>query len=277
MYIFKRLRVTGKQQDGAKEGNRMDVHQIKIHENGRPQRFIELDILRGLAILFMIILHIFWDLDYFGILPLNKELYSLNIIVPVMFFLLVGICQAVSNNRHQYQPKEMYLRTIKRGLWIFNLGMLLTLLTAVFLPDRPILFGVLHCIGCCMILSTVLLRFKSTNLILATLVIVSGLALGLFFTTEDPNMVELATGIHEPDVASHTIDYFPILPWFGICLLGITLGNVLYKDNIRRYTLPDLARYAPTKILSWLGQHSLAIYLIHQPVIAGVLSIVVMA
>ena len=144
-------------------------------EKGQSQRFMELDILRGFAILFMIILHLFWDLDYFGILPLNKNFYSLNIIVPVIFFLLVGICQAVNNNKYHNQPKKMYFRTIQRGLWILNLGMLFTLLTAVFLPDKPILFGVFHCIGCCIILSAPFLRFKSTNAILATLIIILGM------------------------------------------------------------------------------------------------------
>lgn len=243
---------------------------------GHSQRFIELDILRGFAILFMILLHLFWDLDYFGILPLNQNFYSLNIIVPVIFFLLVGICQSVNNNKYRSQPRKMYVRTLQRGLWILNLGMLFTLLTAVFLPEKPILFGVLHCIGCCIILSTLLLRFTSTNVILATLFIVSGLALGLFCTTENPTMYELAAGIHESNVGAHTIDYFPILPWFGVCLLGITLGNILYKDNKRRFPLPDLSKYKPTKLFSWLGQHSLAIYLVHQPLIAGCLALVLM-
>lgn len=252
------------------------MNHIRIQKEEKTQRFIELDMLRGFAILFMIILHLFWDLDYFGILPLNKNFYSLNIIVPVIFFLLVGICLAVNNNKYQSRSRTMYLRTIQRGLWIFNLGMLFTILTFIVLPDRPILFGVLHCIGCCIILSTLLLRFKSTNVIIAVLVIVSGLALGFFYTDENPNMVELASGIHESDVGAHTIDYFPILPWFGVCLLGITLGNILYKDNIRRYRLPDLSKYRPTKIFSWLGQHSLLIYLIHQPIIAGILFCVVM-
>ena len=254
----------------------MNHSYMKKRKKNQSQRFIELDILRGFAILFMIILHLFWDLDYFGILPLNKNLYSLNIIVPVIFFLLVGICLAVNNTKYQNQSKTMYLRTIRRGLWIFNLGMLFTFLTSIFLPDKPILFGVLHCIGCCIILSMLLLRLKSTNVILAVLIIISGLALSLFFTSENPNMVELASGIHESNVGAHTIDYFPILPWFGVCLLGITLGNILYKDNKRRYPLPDLSKYKPAKIFSWLGQHSLLIYLFHQPIIAGILFCFVM-
>jgi len=244
-------------------------------EKGPSIRFIELDILRGCAIIFMITLHLFWDLDYFGILPLNKNFYSLNIIVPVMFFLLVGICQAVNNNRYQSQPKKMYLRTMQRGLWVLNLGMLLTLLTTVFLPDRPIMFGVLHCIGCCIIISAPFLRFKSKNILFAVMLITAGVLIGLYSTVENPNILQLAIGFHQSSITQHTIDYFPILPWLGVCLLGIALGNILYKDNKRRYSLPDLSKYKPTKIFSWLGQHSLAIYLLHQPIIAGILFLVV--
>jgi uncharacterized membrane protein len=244
------------------------------HETGQSQRFIELDILRGFAILFMIVLHLLWDLDYFGLLPLNNNFYSLNIIVPVMFFLLVGICQAVNNNKYRHQPKKMYLKTFQRGLWVLNLGMLFTLLTTVLLPERPIFFGVLHCIGCCIILSSLFLKFTTTNVIIAALVIITGLELGIFVSTDAPNILQLAIGIHQPDVTAHTIDYFPILPWFGVCLLGITLGNILYKDNKRRYPLPDVSQFKPTKLFSWLGQHSLAIYLVHQPLIAGVLFVV---
>lgn len=252
----------------------MNLKREQYGIKGQSQRFIELDILRGFAILFMIILHLFWDLDYFGILPLNKNFYSLNIIVPVMFFLLIGICQAVTNNKYQYQPRTIYLRTIQRGLWVLNLGMLFTLLTTMFLPDRPILFGVLHCIGCCIILSTLFLKFKYVNIAIASIIIVSGITIGNFFHVDTPSILQLATGFHQSDIATHTIDYFPILPWLGVCLVGITLGNILYKDNKRRFPLPDVSKYKPTLVFSWMGQHSLAIYLVHQPLIAGVLFLI---
>lgn len=254
------------------EMNLKRKQQIKKEQS---KRFIELDILRGFAILFMIILHLFWDLDYFGILPLNTNFYSLNIIVPVMFFLLIGICQAVNNNKYRSQPRTMYIRTLPRGLWILNLGMLFTLLTTMFLPDRPILFGVLQCIGCCIILSTLFLKFTYINIAIATIIISAGITIGNFIHVENPNILQLATGFHQSDIAIHTIDYFPILPWLGVCLLGIAIGNILYKDNKRRFPLPDISIYKSTKIFSWMGQHSLAIYLVHQPVIAGVLFFVV--
>jgi uncharacterized membrane protein len=254
----------------------MNHYQEPSGEKRRSHRFVELDMLRGFAIIFMIILHIMWDLDYFGILPLNKNFYTLNIIVPIMFFLLVGICQAVNNNKYQNQPRTMYLKTMQRGLWILNLGMLFTVLTVIVFPDRPILFGVLHCIGLSILLSALFLRLKSYNIILAMLVILAGITIANFYPVNDPNILQLAIGFHQPDIARHTIDYFPILPWLGVCLLGIVLGNILYKNNERRFPIPDLSKYKPTRVFSWLGQHSLAIYLLHQPVIAGVLFLVVM-
>jgi uncharacterized membrane protein len=257
---------------GTEKKNAMKTAPGQDTEKGRSQRFIELDLFRGCAILFMIILHLFWDLDYFGILPLNKNLYSLNLIVPIMFFLLVGICQAVNNNKYQQHPKKMYLRTIQRGLWVLNLGMLFTLLTTIVLPDRPIMFGVLHCIGCCIILSIPFIKFKAAgNAVLATSIIIAGIFIGTYFTVENPNILQLATGIHESNIGQHTIDYFPLLPWLGVCILGIALGNILYKDNKRRFPLPDLSKHKPTKLFAWLGQHSLTIYLLHQPIIAGLL------
>jgi uncharacterized membrane protein len=149
--------------------------------------------------------------------------------------------------------------------------MLLTLLTAVFLPDKPIMFGVLHCIGCCVIITAPLLRFKAKNILYGFIFLTTGLLIYFSSTVENPNILQLAIGLHQSNVGQHTIDYFPILPWLGVCLLGIALGNILYRENERRFPLPDLSKYTPTKIFSWLGQHSLVIYLLHQPIIAGLL------
>jgi len=236
-------------------------------------RFIELDVLRGFAIIFMIFLHILWDLDYFGLVPLNQNVYQFNVIVQPMFFLLVGICLAVSTNKNYNLPKkEMYKHLLSRGLWIFGLGIVLTLITLLFVPDRAIIFGVLHCIGFCIILSIPFLRFKAYNIIFATVIILLGFVMGSL-VIENPTAFHLAIGLHQTEVWKYTIDYFPLFPWFGVSLLGIAIGNLLYKDNERRFKIPDLSKYKPITMFSWLGKHSLAIYLFHQPVIVGALSI----
>ena len=237
----------------------------------RKLRFVELDLLRGFAIIGMVFLHILWDLDFFGILPLNRGIYQFQEIVPSIFFVLMGICLVITvNRRNTVSPRVLSKHLLFRGLWILGLGMIISLVTLIFIPDRPIFFGVLHCIGLSVILSIPLLRFKSYNIIFAAIIILAGIVIG-FYPMENPTLAHLIVGIHQADVGKYTIDYFPLLPWFGVSLIGVALGNWLYKDGKRRFAFPDLSRYKPVALFSWLGKHSLTIYLIHQPIIYGLL------
>lgn len=258
----------------------MNLHtitKIPVHKS-HSRRFIELDVLRGFAIIFMIFLHILWNLDYFGILPLNKNIYQFNVICPTLFFLLLGICLTVGYNRTDSNSNsKMYKHLLFRGLWVFGLGMVITVITLFFMPDRPIIFGVLHCIGFSIILSVPFLKFKAYNILFAALIIMIGLIIGSI-QFENPTAAHLVIGLHQADVWRYTVDYFPIFPWFGVSLLGVALGNLLYKGNERRFRFPDLpnlSKFKPVTMFSWFGQHSLAIYLLHQPIIAGTLSIFV--
>jgi uncharacterized membrane protein len=182
----------------------------------------------------------------------------------------------VSKNKKLNQPsfdKKRYNKHLfLRGLKIIGLGMIITIITMIFIPGRPIIFGVLHCIGFSIILSIPFLKFKSYNILFATLIILTGIIMGQY-TIENPTVLHLAVGLHQSDITQYTIDYFPLFPWFGGCLVGIALGHILYKGNERRFKIPDLSKYKPVTMFSWLGQHSLAIYLFHQPVIAGTLFI----
>ena len=244
------------------------------HEN-RTSRFIELDIIRGCAIVSMIFLHFLWDLDYFGLVTLDENIYQFNKMISTVFFLMVGICLAITINKRQISSKQTAARHLLfRGLWIFGIGMIITVITLIFMPDRPILFGVLHCIGFSIILSVPFLKFKSYNIVFAAVIILAGFIVGLY-PVENPTIIHLAIGFHQSDISRYTIDYFPLLPWFGISLLGVALGNWLYKDGKRQFLIPDIFEYKPVSIVSWLGKHSLLIYLLHQPVIAGVLGLFV--
>jgi uncharacterized membrane protein len=256
----------------------IDVNKMKI--NKQPSiRFIELDIIRGIAIALMIFLHLLWDLDYFGIVPLNHQIYQFQEVVPLVFFLLVGICLVVGKNKNLSktpQEQKKYDRHLAlRGLKIFGFGMAITIATIIFMPDRPIIFGVLHFIGLSIILSIPFIKLKSYNILFASLMLLAGIIIGKY-PIENPTVFHLVIGLHQANIWSYTIDYFPLLPWFGVTLIGIVAGDILYKDNKRRFYLPDLPKYKPFTTLSWVGKHSLVIYLLHQPVIAGMLFIFVL-
>jgi uncharacterized membrane protein len=88
-------------------------------------------------------------------------------------------------------------------------------------------------------------------------------------TIQEPNVLLLTIGIHQPELWRYTVDYFPIFPWFGVVLFGMALGGILYKDGKRQFPFPDISKYVPVRIVSWFGKNSLTIYLAHQPIIAG--------
>jgi uncharacterized membrane protein len=69
----------------------------------------------------------------------------------------------------------------------------------------------------------------------------------------------------------YTLDYFPLLPWFGVVLIGIFLGNNLYQNNTRSFRLKDHSQLIINRVLCFLGRHSLIIYLLHQLLIVGIL------
>lgn len=244
-------------------------------QKSNSPRFIELDLLRGFAISIMVLFHLLWDLDYFGIVRLNKAMYNSNIIFQALFLVLVGVTLAVKSNKLQEPSTEMYKQIMRHGLWIFSLGMAITAVTLLVMPERPVLFGILHCIGLSIILCAVFLRFKTYNIIFAAAIITAGFIIGHYHVSH-PTIFHLMFGLHQTNVWKYTIDYFPLLPWFGVTLLGVGIGNILYKDNKRRFKIPDLSNYRPITMVSWLGKHSLAIYLFHQPIIAGALTIFIL-
>lgn len=248
-----------------------------MNDKPKTDRFIELDLLRGLAIMSMILGHMLWNLDFYGIAPLDRGVYSaLQMIAPNLFFLLVGICVVVGLKKKELKGiaavNNYYKHLFIRGLKIFCLGMLLTVATMIVLPDKPILFGVLHCIGFSIVLTIPFLKYRNYTILFSLIIILSGSVVSQYVVNK-PTIFHLAFGLHQKNIWSYTVDYFPLIPWFGICLLGVVIGDWLYCGDCRRFRFPDLSKYRPVKICSWIGQHSLGIYLLHQPILAGLLMI----
>ena len=234
------------------------------------ERFWELDLLRGVAILMMILFHLMFDLAYFNAVDLNVRsgfwLYFARA-TATLFLLLVGISLTLSFSRALAttpQQEKLYLKYLKRGSKIFVWGLIITVTTWFLLRDDVVVWGVLHLIGISIILAYPLLKFRSWNLVLGIVLI----ALGLLPKKVSVNFPWfLWLGLKPAHF--HTIDYFPVLPWFGVVLIGVFLGNALYANYIRNFELRDRSQYPVIHMLSLMGRHSLLIYLVHQPVLVA--------
>jgi uncharacterized membrane protein len=236
-----------------------------------PGRYWEIDTWRGIAVCTMIVYHFTWDLWYFRLLPPGFDFFGgfwkyLQRFTATSFLLLVGISLTVSY-RYAIQGKDnstgLFPKFLKRGLKIFGLGLIITVVT-FFAGVGTIHFGILHLIGLSIILAYPFLRFRWLNFLLWIIFFVAG-----YFVYVDPIFVAtnlfLWTGLHTMDY--YASDYFPLVPWFGVVLLGIFLGNTLYSDAGRRFYLPDWGNLLPFRSLQFLGRHSLFIYMVHQVVL----------
>lgn len=228
------------------------------------ERVWELDALRGLCILGMVVIHVLYDLiELLGVdWTYPMPLLWLKNWGGVSFLLISGICATLGS------------RNLRRGAVVFACGMLITAVTAamavVGTAGRGIVirFGILHCLGLCMILWTPVRRLSPGALtLLGTVLILLGFWFRHFRISTDPLF---PLGLYSPGFRS--ADYFPLLPNFGFFLLGAVLGKTLYRRKATLFPGVDAQRPVP-RFFSACGRHSLLIYLLHQPVIFLLLSL----
>jgi uncharacterized membrane protein len=228
-------------------------------------RFPEIDSARGLAILMMILFHTLFDISFFGIAAVNVAtgLWRYFAMTTASLFLaIVGISLVVSHARSVTKLKGFVLvrKYLLRGAGIFALGLLVTLATWWYLHEGFVIFGILHLIGVSVMLSPLFFRFGKYNILIGLLCIAGG----LFINTIQGPIWLLPLGMYPPSFTS--VDYTPLIPWFGVVLAGMGIGEFLYAGGVRRFSMPNVPGLIASP-LSFLGRHSLIIYLVHQPLI----------
>lgn len=233
-------------------------------------RFWEVDLLRGIAILLMVFYHLAFDLDYFGLVKIdvNSGIFlSLARLTVTLFLLLVGLSLYLSLSRAERMGRQdrFKRRLFRRSAWILSLALCITLATYLLLGRGYIIFGALHMIGLSLLLAYPFLGMGWKNFIFGSVLIILGLYVQ-DISVEHYWLLWLGLA----PAGFYSLDYVPLLPWFGVVLYGVGLGGLLYPGYRRRLSLPDRSAVSGcswARLLCYLGRNSLAVYLVHQPLI----------
>ena len=225
------------------------------------KRIWELDAFRGLCILGVVLVHLVYDLtELYGIIQWNPPEWFTFVKEwgGIVFLVLSGICVTLGSH------------CVRRGLVVLGGGLLCSFATYLMYKngfDRSILiyFGVLHCLGCCMILWPLYKPLPWWALLFHGTVLVLGGFLVARLAAPQSWMVVLGFQLR----GFVTSDYFPLLPNLGFFLVGGGLGKLLYAK--KKSLLPAISEKSRlVRPLCFCGRHSLWIYLLHQPVLSGI-------
>jgi uncharacterized membrane protein len=206
-------------------------------------RIWEIDLLRALAIVLMVIFHLVYDLAEFVGLNINYMSgfwFWEGKISALLFIFLAGISSGLCRN------------TVKRGLKVFLFGMVITIATYIFDKEQYVRFGILHFLGVSMMLFPILNRVKNWGL--AILAIISGLiAIPIDNTTLGTSLF-LPFGFMYKGFVS--MDYYPIFPYIGVFILGVIAYKAYYykRKSLFQFSFENMA-------ISIMSKNSLLIYL----------------
>jgi len=237
-----------------------------------------LDEIRGITLISMILFHAMWDLVFmFGIKCdwyLSDASYVWQQSICYTFILLSGFCFSLGKNKY------------RRGAIVFGAGFIISIVTELFMPQNRVRFGVLTLLGSCMLL------FALTEKFLKKIPPLVGLFISLFLFIltrgvgdgylgfESMELISLPKTLYEhgelmtylgfPYRGFYSTDYFPILPW--VFLFGV--GYFLYQIFRKKQWITLCEKGFPFgKPLRFIGKYSLIIYMLHQPIIYGILVI----
>jgi len=225
------------------------------------KRYLELDFIRGMAIVLMVIFHLSFDLNYYGLIDIDIYngafwKYFRDFII-FLFMISVGISLYIVNEKSLNLPKNL-MRLFK----LFMVALLISVVSFFIYPTSWIYFGIIHLIFVSSIFALAFVRVPQVALGLGLVIIT------LYFCC-DINMDWLydlsATFLSLPPV---TQDIGHLFPWLGVVYLGIYIGYKKWFDW-------GMVSNVVTEKVAFLGRHALVIYLLHQPLMMGGLYILV--
>ena len=230
-----------------------------------PSRIADIDALRGGALCLMFVYHFSFDLRYYKVIASDFEndpfWLGFRALIVASFMTLVGISLVLA-----YRAGATRAHFWKRIGVIAACAIAASVGSFIVFPRTFIYFGILHCIAVASILAWPVVRWPRLALVIGIGVIVAGFAISHpLFDQRGLSWIGFTT--HKPA----TEDYVPLAPWMGFVLVGVTAGQAIARRGYR--PVAPLAN-APAW-LRFLGRHSLLVYMVHQPLLLGLLWILV--
>jgi uncharacterized membrane protein len=222
-----------------------------------------IDALRGLSVILMVAHHLLFDLVTFLGAP---SWFFFNPVFNILHYFFAGLFIFLSGVSSQFSRSN-----VKRGIKVIAIALVFTVVTSLSFVNQPILFGVLHLLGFCMLFYGLtrdewdkLPRAVAPVLYIA-LIVLSALATRYLKT----NVTYLwMFGWTSPNFFS--ADYFPIFPWLFVFLLGTWAGKYIIENRLPAWFYEKKIALFPA-----VGRKSLLIYILHQPVIYGIIMLIV--
>lgn len=232
---------------------------------GPALRLDRLDALRGLAIAWMVVYHFAFDLNHFGLVP-RQNFYTdplwtvQRTFILSLFLFCAGVGQAVALRRGQGWP-----RFWRRWAQIAVCALLVTAGSWLVFPRSLITFGVLHGMALMLIIARLSAGWGRW-LWLAGLIAILLPRVAATPALEGPWLDWIGLVTRKPV----TEDYVPLLPWMGVMWWGLAAGQwmLAQRPGLLQGGLPGLARP-----LAAAGRWPLRIYMLHQPLFFGILTL----
>jgi len=233
----------------------------------RLGRVDAVDCARGLALIGMAIYHLSWDLADFRLisplLPFTAPMRLLSHSVASVFLALVGVSLALAHRDRLNIPAFW-----RRLVIVAGAAALVTAASLVFAPGEGIFFGILHCIAVASLIAAPFVTAPAAASLAVGLAAITAPLLLHSTLFDPPWLLWLGLGQAFPN----TLDWRPLLPWAGAVFLGLGVAGA--PGVLAGLTSPVRwrAASAPWRAACFAGRHSLPIYLLHQPILIGLLT-----
>ncbi len=236
-------------------------------DGATERRLFGLDVMRSAAILGMVVFHFTRDLEIFGVLEPGTTVTGAWAVfarlVAGSFLFLSGVSLFLAHGRGLRWAK------FSRRIGVVGLAALaVTAATYAAMPQSFVFFGILHAIVVANCVGLVFVRAP----VALTLVVAASAFAAPHYLRSDIFNAPWALWIGLSTSVPRTLDYLPILPWLAPCLAGIATAQALRTSGrLEQYLRGARAPGRIGKLVAWPGRHSLAIYLVHQPILLGLL------